>query len=462
MKVTAIFDIGKTNKKFFLFDKNFKEVYKTYAQFPEIGDEDGFPCDDLQAISQWISQTLEVIFRQEKYTIEAINFSTYGASFVHVDKAGKALTPLYNYLKPYPEKLLKSFYDKYGAVSTLARETASPQLGMLNSGMQLYWLKHTQPEIFEQVRWSLHLPQYLSFLITGLAVSDFTSIGCHTNLWDFNKNDYHQWVYEEAIDQKLAPALSTSTSINTQLFGKKVKVGIGIHDSSAALLPYLKADKKPFLLISTGTWSIALNPFNQEALKDRELEQDCLNFLRIDGIPTKAARLFLGNEYSLQLKTLQQHFKVASDAHQKVCFNPEIYDQLIKKKQRFFHFESISLERNQPENTQLNALPDFEMAYHQLMIELVKLQIEAAERAIGKTSINKLYIDGGFAQNELYIQLLSKHFTELKIRTTYSPLGSALGAAVVIANEDIKKNFLKKHYAMKKVSGKNKPESTQK
>ena len=37
-KVTAVFDIGKTNKKFFLFDKDFKEVYKEYTSFKEIED----------------------------------------------------------------------------------------------------------------------------------------------------------------------------------------------------------------------------------------------------------------------------------------------------------------------------------------------------------------------------------------------------------------------------------------
>ena len=338
MKVIAVFDIGKTNKKFFLFDKNFKEVYKTYVQFEEVKDEDGFPCDDLQAIIKWVKQTLETVFQQEEYSIEAINFSTYGASFVHVDKKGKALTPLYNYLKPFPKDLLEGFYEKYGASATIARETASPQLGMLNSGMQLYWLKHKHPEVFKQVRWSLHFPQYLSYMLTGLPVSDFTSIGCHTNLWDFSKNDYHQWVYAEGIDQKLAPVVNTSTSINTSLFGEKVKIGIGIHDSSSALLPYLRADKKPFLLISTGTWSIALNPFNEEALTDAELEQDCLNFLRIDGKPTKSARLFLGNEYSLQLKKLQEHYKASDDVHKSIRFNPDIYEQLCGMNEGIFPF----------------------------------------------------------------------------------------------------------------------------
>ncbi|SVB65319.1 uncharacterized protein METZ01_LOCUS218173, partial [marine metagenome] len=40
-KVTAVFDIGRTNKKFFLFDDDLKEVYREYIRFDEIVDEDG-------------------------------------------------------------------------------------------------------------------------------------------------------------------------------------------------------------------------------------------------------------------------------------------------------------------------------------------------------------------------------------------------------------------------------------
>ena len=51
----------------------------------------------------------------------------------------------------------------------------------------------------------LHLPQYLSYLVTGKACSDITSIGCHTNLWDFEKKKYHEWVKKEGIDAILPP-----------------------------------------------------------------------------------------------------------------------------------------------------------------------------------------------------------------------------------------------------------------
>ena len=59
-------------------------------------------------------------------------------------------------------------------------------------------------------------------------------------------------------------------------------VGIGLHDSSAALIPYLMNFKEPFVLISTGTWCISLNPFNEAPLTKEELKSDCLSYMSYD------------------------------------------------------------------------------------------------------------------------------------------------------------------------------------
>ena len=85
------------------------------------------------------------------------------------------------------------------------------------------------------------------------------------------------------------------------------------------------------------------------------------------------------------------------------------------------------------------------------MREFVQLQIEAANLAIGNTPISKIYIDGGFADNEVFVNLLKQAYKGVKIRTTQSPLGSAFGAAVVIADKVLKKRFLKKNYALRKI-----------
>ena len=150
MKVTLIYDIGKTNKKCFLFDENLQEVFKEYTTIQEIEDDDGFPTDDIEAIRDWVFEVFHRLMADQRFDIQAINFSAYGASFVHLDEKGQVIKPFYNYLKPIPEQIKDQFYQNYGNPLSIAKVTASPQLGMLNSGLQLYWLKYTQRLCFKK------------------------------------------------------------------------------------------------------------------------------------------------------------------------------------------------------------------------------------------------------------------------------------------------------------------------
>ena len=149
----AIFDIGKTNKKFFLFDEQYKIVLERTEQFAETTDEDGDPCENVQQLAEWVRQTLKEVLGIKKFDVKALNFSAYGASFVHIDANGDPVAPLYNYLKPYPEELKKIFYDTYGGETKVSVATASPVLGNLNSGMQLYWLKYERSASYQQVKY---------------------------------------------------------------------------------------------------------------------------------------------------------------------------------------------------------------------------------------------------------------------------------------------------------------------
>jgi glycerol kinase len=92
----------------------------------------------------------------------------------------------------------------------------------------------------------------------------------------------------------------------------------------------------------------------------------------------------------------------------------------------------------------------FEKAYCHLMIELVKLQVENIKLAMGGDVIKKLYVDGGFSDNDSYISLLTHYLQGMKLHTTSSSLGSALGAAIVISDSQLDSQFLKKNYSLKK------------
>src|SRR5215218_1145209 len=329
--VIAVIDVGKTNKKLLLFDEDYNIVFERSARIVEIVDEDGDPCEDLKNLHLFVFDSLSQVFNTKKFHVKALNFSAYGASLVNINDKGNAVTPLYNYLKSYPEHLKNKFYQTYGGEEKFSSQTASPVLGSLNSGMQLYRLKHEKPELFRQIKYALHLPQYLSYLICNKAFSDLTSIGCHTNLWDFRKNEYHEWVYKESIEPLLAPIVSYNEVTPAVFIGNHFSAGVGLHDSSAALIPYLANFQEPFVLLSTGTWCISLNPFNDDPLTIEELQRDCLCYLQYQGKPVKASRLFAGKEHEEGVKRIADHFHADAIQYRSTKFNPELSALLEKK-----------------------------------------------------------------------------------------------------------------------------------
>ena len=101
----AIYDVGKTNKKLFLFNRQYEILHEESIQVDEKQDEDHFPCEDIEAVRAWIIDSLSGILAMPGIRLRAVNFCAYGASLVHVDEQGRILTPLYNYLRPYPSAL---------------------------------------------------------------------------------------------------------------------------------------------------------------------------------------------------------------------------------------------------------------------------------------------------------------------------------------------------------------------
>ena len=435
--VIAIFDIGKTNKKFFLFDEDLNEISEEYVKFPTILDEDGEECDDLEKITVWAKEKVEQLCQNPAYEVKALNFSTYGASFVSIDSAGKAVTPIYNYLKEFPKELHDEFYAKYPE-EEINRTTASPTLGMLNSGLQLLWLKRHRPKTFEKIRYSLHLPQYISYLFTGEVVAEPTSIGCHTKLWDFPKKDYHEWVYEEKIDEKLPVTVPTTHFFTKEICGQPVQVGVGIHDSSSALASYLLKIKDPFVLISTGTWSITLNPFPVGELTFEELQNDCLNFLSIQGGTVKASRFFLGYELDHQLEKLNRIFDKPTKYYKEIEADEDYLESLLSgTKLADFYPETIQrtplVSQIFPDNNwKPESYSDFDTAYHQLMWGLANMQVASLRLALGQSEIKKVYIDGGFVHNQVFIRMLRKLLPGFDLQFSDFPLGSAYGAALML------------------------------
>ncbi len=431
LPVIAIFDVGKTNKKLFFFTQDYEVVYEQSDRFIETVDEDGDPCENLESLRSWVFDALKTVVAKNEFDIRAINFSAYGASFIYVDEHGEALTPLYNYLKPYPEELKKKFYTDYGGEQEFSSRTASPVLGSLNSGMQLYRLKYEQPKTFSQVKHALHLPQYLSYLISLHPCSDITSIGCHTNLWDFKQNTYHNWVSKEGIDSILPPVANYNQVSAPGFANSSFHVGAGLHDSSAALIPYLINFTEPFVLISSGTWCISLNPFNHSPLTAAELAQDCLCYLSYKGQPVKASRLFAGQEHEDATKTIAEHFNVSPFYYREINFDLELIKNLTKKFPEPVDFL----------NWELSSFANVEEAYHQLMRDIISKQVASTNLILNAGEVKRIFVDGGFSNNPIYMSLLAAAYPGLEIYSASMSQASALGAALAIHDAWNKKSL---------------------
>jgi L-fuculokinase len=333
------------------------------------------------------------------------------------------LAPLYNYLKQIPKEITTQFLHTYfrNNKNEFSLATASPFMGMLNSGLQLYWLKHTKPSLWTQIKYSLHLPQYLSYLFTKEFYSDHTSIGCHTGLWNSAQKAYAHWVVAEGITEKLAP-------INNNAIAKiinNVKIGVGLHDSSSALVPYLKKYANPFLLISTGTWCINFNAFNNDILTVTELEKDCLQFLQADGNPVKASRIFLGKEHQYQTERIAQYFNVGDNFYKAVAYQ--------KMNDLNVDFTPSCMEGSGPmplkqtSEWDISVYKNEEIAYNCLMVGLVELLQESIE-LVDTENVKHFFVDGGFAANKIFLQLLQQYNPTKKVEAIEFPQATALGA----------------------------------
>lgn len=430
-KVIAIFDIGKTNKKILLFNEDFEVVFRNLTRFDEVVDDDNYPCDDIEAIENWIQNEIKKIQEQGEYRIKAINFSTHGATLVYLDTQGKRITPLYNYLKPLDQVDFNAFYDNFGGVDDFSRKTASPAYGMLNTGLQMYWLKNFKPHYWNKVEAILHYPQYLSYLFTKKVTADFTSVGAHTATWDFDTMNYHSWLSEENISLP-EPTNGKEATIAT-VNGEEIAIGSGLHDSSSSIIPLLKKNHgNEFILLSTGTWVIAMNPFSKETLTQHQLTNNCLCFMTPDKQQVKSSMQFLGQIHEVYLEALSTYFKVDIDTHLSLKLDSDLCAKIASDSLRVFLAEGIDTEFEAKEFL-LHEFENYESAYYQLVFEISKKVIDAIDLILDENNALKdIYISGGFNRNEIFVKFLSLLKPNITIRIPAIKNESALGAALLM------------------------------
>jgi len=296
----AVLDIGKTNAKVVVLDCATGEEISERRTPNRILPGPPYPHYDIGALWAFVLEALAGFAREPGF--DAISITTHGASGVVLDADGNLALPVLDYEHQYPEEIQKT----YAVLRSPFSETFSPALsGGLNVGAQLHYQKTVFPAEFARVRTILTYPQYWAFRLTGIAVSEVTSLGCHTDLWRPRDGKYSSLVDRLGIRGLMAPVRSAFDVLGPVLpeiaqkigLTKPVPVHCGIHDSNASLLAHLVGREPPFTVVSTGTWVVNFAVGGD--LDHLDPERDTLANVDAYGRAVPSSRFMGGREFEL-------------------------------------------------------------------------------------------------------------------------------------------------------------------
>jgi len=305
---TVVLDVGKTLAKAGLWGSNGTLIERRCRPNarPDAG---GYLALDAAGIEQWLATTLRDFARMER--VGHIIPVAHGAAAALV-REGNLHAPPLDYEHPIPAAIHRE-YDEQREPFLL---TGSPSLPAgLNLGAQLHFLERAHPGIWKGEPTVLPWPQYWSWRLSGCAVSEVTSLGCHTDLWYPVAAGYSRIARDRGWAPRFAPlrrADAVLGPISAEWIERcglpaDAKVLCGLHDSNAALIAARAAAgaaQGDTTVLATGTWFVAMRTSSRTRFTELEnlpADRDCLVNVDWKGEPVPSARFMGGREIEILL-----------------------------------------------------------------------------------------------------------------------------------------------------------------
>ncbi|MGH6837281.1 MAG: FGGY-family carbohydrate kinase [Methylocella sp.] len=300
---TIVLDVGKTLAKLSLWTEDGKLIEIRTRPNATVNSR-GYRALDAQGIEDWMAGVLCEFARMA--AVEHIIPIAHGSAVAIVRDGALVRAPM-DYEEPIPAAERR----RYDLERDGFAMTGSPPLpGGLNLGVQLHRLEQLHPNLLTSGTEILPWPQYWAWVISGVAASEVTSLGCHSDLWRPIEgtpsalalargwaNRFAPFRRADAVLGAISPAWAARTGLSPD-----VRIHCGLHDSNAALLaaranPEIALNESTVL--STGTWFVAMrtpaagSPVDISALPEG---RDCFVNVDVFGQPIPSARFMGGRE----------------------------------------------------------------------------------------------------------------------------------------------------------------------
>jgi sugar (pentulose or hexulose) kinase len=194
---------------------------------------------------------------------------------------------------------------EYDQLRDAFEHTFSPNLPLgLNLGRQLFCIQRSHPMLFWRAKHILLYPQYWAWRLSGIASSEVTSLGCHSDLWRPKEAQFSGLAERQGWTPLFPPrraAADVLGAVKPDVAAQcglpvNCKVVCGIHDSNASYLKFLIGrEQSAFTVVSSGTWTVVMT--NGGELSSLVEQKDMLANVNAFGDPVPTARYMGGREY---------------------------------------------------------------------------------------------------------------------------------------------------------------------
>jgi len=422
----AVIDIGKTNAKLALVDLDTLTEIEVFKRSNPVLAGPPYPHYDTGGLWEFILGSLTEMNRS--HGIDAITVTTHGAAAALLDGQGELAAPVLDYEHDGPDTLAAG----YDAIRPEFAETGSPRLPVgLNLGAQLFWQFEAFPNIRKRTRAIVTYPQYWTFRLTGKAVNEVTSLGCHTDLWCPRENRFSSLVEKAGWTDLMAPVAKAADCLGPLLQGVAEATGInrntpvycGIHDSNASVYTHMVSRQPPFAVVSTGTWVISMAVGGNAVELDPA--RDTLINVNAFGDPVPSARFMGGREFDRMMEGVSHDYDardVAAVMERGIMLLPSV-ETGSGPFQRQEHRWTVS-------QASLTGGQRFvAVSCYLALMTATGLEMIGAQGTV--------LVEGPFAANPVYLDMLGA--ATGKLVSAVAGTGTSIGAALLTARDPLKR-----------------------
>jgi len=380
---------------------------------------------DILGIFNEIKKGLKEAFKKYPHQIVSIGIDAWGVDYVLLDDNGDLLGNPYHYRDKRTDNIMELVFKRIPK-KEIFTETGI-QFMQINTIYQLYSFAREKPQILEDTRYFLTIPDLLNYWLTGIMKNEY-SITTTTQLYNpikkdwstkiLNKLGFKKEIFGEIIMPgievgKLLPAIAQEIGADSEI----VIIAPACHDTGSAVAAVPIEDNTHCAYISSGTWSLIGIESPKPIINEKSFQFNFTNEGSADG-----GFRFLKNVTGFWII---QECKKFWDENVKLYSYDELTEIALKYGPADFKIDPDDSRFLKPGLTDDN-MPDRIKAYcretgqkvPELPAEITRGIIESLANKYTKTiemieeitgkSIKEIYIIGGGSRNGLLCQLVVK------------------------------------------------------